>query len=282
MRLVSSLSVALLGATAVACGATPDPGPEASSTAATAIIAVERVSGPGDAVRPDAVSARFIRVRQGVVDDSALRIAGVAEDLPPLGTCAAPTTGAATFGRNVELLDVGAVTLAPSASPIGPTAAFDARSTVLSPRTMPDPAGVLSGVFYSSRSADAFAAGAPLSLRAMGGADIEAFALNVNTPHDLGDVHVASTAAGLEVEWDADAADVRDFVYLDVLTPAARSVARCAVIDGGHFIVPAGSIGALDEGQVAVHRIHKEPFRTRSIEPGEVRFDLAKIVAFRR
>lgn len=282
MRLVSTLAVAFLGSTLVACfNGQPEAGPEAASTNATAIVSVERTAGPGEAVKPDAVSARFIRVRQGSVDDPALRIAGVAEDLPALGTCAVPTANptAGIQGRSVELLDVGDVTLTPVTSASSP--ALDARVTMLSPRTMPDPAGVVRGVFYSSRSTEAFAAGAPVALRAVGGADLEPFSMTVSTPRDLGEVHVISVAGGLDVWWDATDADAHDLVYVDVLSTAPRSIARCTSVDAGHFLIPAASV-TIDEGQVAVHRLHKEPFTAKGISPGEIRFDLAKIVTFRR
>src|SRR5687768_18346180 len=100
------------------------------STSASAIIVVER--GPSG----DAIVARFVRARQGAVDDLALRTAGV-QDLPAIGTCVTSFDVPASPARPVDLLDVGAVT-------------FD--STVLLPRSLPDPAGMVSGYFYSARS----------------------------------------------------------------------------------------------------------------------------------
>ena len=73
-----------------------------------------------------------------------------------------------------------------------------------------------------------------------------------------------------------------DLVYVDVLSPAPRVVMRCTSIDAGRILVPQGSIAGIEEGQVAVHRLHKESFKAKGIEPGEVRFDVAKIVTFRR
>ena len=123
------LGALLASSVLAACAAAaPDPGPDdAGSTAATAIVAVERTVGPGDTVRGDTVLARFVRVRQGAVDDAALRVVGIAADVPAPGACAAPTESASASlaGRGVELLDVGQVTVA---------------SAVLLPRTMPDPA----------------------------------------------------------------------------------------------------------------------------------------------
>jgi hypothetical protein len=283
MRVLLPLLGALGGVSLAACAVpAPEPGPDPTSSTATAVIAVERTVGPGDAVRGDAILARFVRVRQGTVDEPALRIAGVGEDIPAPGFCSVPTDSTpAMAGRAVELLDVGQVTL--TSSPTDLPSALAAKSTVLLPRSMPDPAGVVSGVLYSSRSADVFTPGARVSLRSSGGIDlVDGFAVAVTAPRDISDVRVGSLATGLDVTWDGGDADPHDLVYVDVLSPALRVVARCAGTDAGHLLVPQASVAGLDEGQVAVHRLHKEAFKAKGIEPGEVRFDLARVVTFRR
>jgi hypothetical protein len=276
MRVPLLLIGAIASSSLVACvGAAPESvGGDPTSSTATAIVVVERTAGPGDTTRGDAVIARFVRVRQGTVDDSALRMAGVIEDIPSPGACSVPSESTPVIsGRSVELLDVGQVMFAGEGS----------KSTVLLPRSMPDPAGVVSGVFYSSRSADAFAAGSRVSLRANGGADLlDGFSVSVTAPHDVADVRVASSTAGLEVSWDAVEADPRDLVYVDVLSPATRVAMRCASTDDGHLVVPQSAIAGIEDGQIAVHRLHKEAFKAKGIEPGEIRFDVAKVVAFRR
>lgn len=278
MRVPLLLIGALSGSSLIACAVpAPEPGPETTSSTASAIVVVERTAGPGEAVRGDAVIARFVRVRQGAVDDPALRLAGVATDIPMPGACFAPTDNAPVIQGRLELLDVGQVVL--SSQPWESTA----KTTVLLPRSMPDPAGVVSGVFYSSRSADAFAAGSRVSLRSSGGADLlDGFSVSVTAPRDIADVHVTSMASGLDVLWDASEADAHDLVYVDILSPAPRVVMRCTGTDAGHLLVPQGSIAGVEEGQLAVHRLHKESFKAKGIEPGEVRFDVAKVVTFRR
>lgn len=261
-------SLIIFGALATLVGCTvgnPDqPDAEAqTSTSASAIIVVER--GPSG----DAIVARFVRARQGAVDDLALRTAGV-QDLPAIGTCVTSFDGPSSPAKAVDLLDVGAVT-------------FD--STVLLPRSLPDPAGMVSGYFYSARTSDALAAsgsvGSRVSLRASGGADLpEGFAVSLASPRELEGVHVSPSAGALDVTWDASDADARDLVYVDVLVP--NVVARCSTTDVGRLVLPANVLGTVDEGSLSVHRVHREGFKTRSIDPGEVRFDLARIVAFRR
>jgi hypothetical protein len=273
----------------VGCVAPPDerPDAEATATTATALVVVERTTGPGEAVRGDAVIARFVRVRQGIVDDQALRIAGAAWDLPALGTCStAHEAQPALQPRSVDLLDVGILTVdtaspSPGARTNGPSA-----STVLLPRSMPDPTGVVSGVFYSGRSADAFTPSARLQLHTSGGPDMsEGFRVDVPAPRDLTDVRASLSAESLDVSWEADASpsDTRDLVYVDVLGPSARLVTRCATLDVGQLAIPASVLGSEPgEGQVSVHRLHRESFRAKGIEPGEVRFDVARVVTFRR
>lgn len=282
--------IALIGViaslAAIGCVAPPDerPDAEATSTTATAVVVVERTTGPGDAVRGDAVIARFVRVHQGAVDEQALRIAGAASDLPALGTCStAQEVQPALQPRSVDLLDVGVLTVDATA----------ARSTVLLPRSMPDPTGVVSGVFYSARSVEAFTPSTAtesrrLQLHTSGGPDMaEGFRVDVPSPRDVSDVRVASAPNGLDVSWETDATttDTRDVVYVDVLGPSSqdrRLIARCTTLDVGQLSIPASALGAVEEGQLSVHRLHREGFRTKGIEPGEVRFDVARVVTFRR
>ena len=298
MRSPLLLIGALASLAAVGCVAPPDdrPDAEAASQTATALVVVERTTGPGDAVRGDAVIARFVRVHQGAVDDQALRIAGAAWDLPAPGTCSTGERTEAQLAlqpRSVDLLDVGVLTVD------GASNANANKATVLLPRAMPDPTGVVSGVFYSGRSAEAFAPAARLQLHTNGGPDMpEGFVVNVASPRDVADVRVSSlsngggnggsgssgSSAALEVAWEAEAVsnDARDVVYVDVLGPSSRLVARCTTLDVGSLVVPASALGAIDEGQLAVHRLHRESFRAKGIEPGEIRFDIARVVTFKR
>ena len=291
MRSTLLLTGALASLTTMGCVAPPDdrPDAEATSTTATAVVVVERTTGPGDTVRGDAVIARFVRVRQGVVDDQALRIAGAAWDLPAIGTCSTDGAGDAAQPalqpRTVDLLDVGVLTVD------GDTARASGgsvKSTTLLPRSMPDPTGSVSGVFYSARSAEAFAPASRLQLHTSGGPDMaEGFRVDVPSPHDVTDVRVSaspsasSASSGLDVSWEADAV-ASDVVYIDVLGSSSRLVARCAALDVGQLTVPASAIGTLEDGQLAVHRLHRESFRAKGIEPGEVRFDIARVIAFHR
>jgi hypothetical protein len=248
---------------------TPDAEAQTQATTATGIVVVER-TGVGDAI-----VARFIRTRQGIVDDAALRTAGV-QDVPAPGSCVTSFDIAPSTARGVELLDVGAVTVDAF---VGDPA--QGKTTILLPRAMPDPAGVVSGYFYSARASEAYTPTSRLSLRASGGQDLpEGFAVSVASPRDLSDVRVVATPASVDVLWDSSESDGRDLVYADVLAPAM--IARCAGSDAGHLAIPASALGAAEEGTIAVHRVHREPFRTRGIDPGEVRFDFARVVSFRR
>ena len=282
LLLTGALSIGSLASVGCSISATPDGPDAAESTAstATAVVVVERTTGPGDAVRADAVIARFVRVHQGTVDDQALRIAGAAWDLPAVGTC---STGeakayASLTPRSVDLLDVGVLTLGDRDVPAS------SKNTVLLPRTMFDPTDGVSGVIYSARSTESFTPSSRLQLRTSGGPDLpEGFLVNVASPREVSDVRVTSAASALDIAWDVtDADDARDLVYVDVMSPSARLVARCTTADQGRLTVPAASLGALEEGQLSVHRLHRESFRTKGIEPGEIRFDVARVVTFHR
>lgn len=263
----------------VACAAAgPDPSPDNGSQTATAVVEVERTAGPGDSSHNDTVAARVVRVKQGVVDDSALRIAGVGNDIPaPGGPCFVPAEiPLAIQGRNVELLDIGQVTMANDANGTG--------ATVLGPRVMPDPAGVVSGYFYSSRSNDAFIPGNRLALRSSGGADLpDGFNVNVNAPRELEGLRaIFANDGSLDVAWDAADADAKDVVVADLLAPAPHVALRCAASDTGHLVVAGAALTSVDAGTLSVHRLHKESFKAKGIEPGEVRFDVAKVITFTR
>ncbi len=262
----------------VGCVAPSDerPDAEAVSATATAVVSVEHWS---DTTRGDAIVARFVRTRTGAVDEAALRIAGATSDLPALGTCTtAQESEPSLQPRSVDLLDVGALTVERALG----------KTLTLLPRAMPDPTGVVSGVFYSARASEVSAPSTRLQLNASGGPDkAEGFHVDVPYPRDLEGVRVVSSGGGFELSWQPDLAssDVHDIVYVDVLGAASRLVARCTSTDSGQLLVPAASLGpafGADEGQLAVHRIHRESFRAKGIEPGEVRFDVARIVAVRR
>ena len=276
MFMRSLLPLSLVALAAVGCGSQVGPPEEATpSTSAAAVIVVTRPAGPGDA----SIVARFVRTRQGApLDDAALRLASVANDLPSVGTCR--TTGgreaddgkkSALQGREIDLLDVGPMSV---------------DGTILLPRQMPDPTGIVSGVFYSARSAEAFAPATRLQIRASGGQALpDGFVVNVTSPKEIGDVRVVSATSGLDVSWDtADDTDGlrSDVVYMDVLDRASHVVTRCATHDAGHFVVPSESLANVDDGQVVLHRVHVEGFTAKGIAPGQVRFDLARVVTFRR
>ncbi|HEY8078854.1 MAG TPA: hypothetical protein VIF62_32200 [Labilithrix sp.] len=231
---------------------------EAASQTATAIVVVERGNGG------DAVVARFVRVRQGAVDDPALRLAGV-PDLPsPTRGCWVPSEATVpSVARQVDLLDVGNVTL---------------DRTSLYARAMPDPAGVVSGVFYSARTAEPSANAANVQLRASGGEDLpDGFAITVPAPRELDDVSAAvgPNANAIDVAWEAG--DGSDVVYVDVLS-ASQPVLRCASFDLGRLQIPT----TLEDGELAVHRVHREAFHAKGVEPGEIRFDVSRTTSFHR
>lgn len=286
--------IALVAALGAAGCADPQDGREPAGTeSAAAAIVVSRTVSDGrdarDSVR-ESVVARFVRARQGTLDDAALRLAGLLEPTPALATCMTvqrdASEGTRPTARPLELLDVGALAVE------GPTA-----RTLLLPRAMPDPAGVVSGVFYTagaSRSGQALAAdaafggsggyaGARLTVEASGGDGVEGFSVTSLAPRDITSFDASLTEQGLDLTWDEGDAD--GVVYADVL--ASTSSLRCTMLDTGRFVVPAALLPSgtarlvPGESQIALHRVRREPLRVRGVEPGELRFDIARVVTLR-
>jgi len=261
-----------------------------ASAQPTAVVLIERTVSAGESARAEAV-ARFVRLRGGTVDDEALRMVGAAIDFPAMGTCAQlgvararePETGAA---RTVELVNLGAITVEANGARL-----------YLQPRRLPDIVDLVSGVVYSTRAPapEALPAETSYVLRASGRPDLDLapFAAVATAPSEPSDLLVAGqdarTPGGLviapeaptELSWGAGGPE--DVIYVDVTQSAAtgpRNV-RCLFDDAGRAIIGAASFTEGD-GTMTVHRLHRESFQARGIDAGEIRFDFARVVTFRR
>jgi hypothetical protein len=286
MRLpLAALGVLGVAAASFACSApvaasseTADA--EAAASPATGVVVVERTTGPDEGTRAEAV-ARFVQMRSGAVDDQALRMVGAAVDFPPMDAC--QPVGRAwgdSPARAVRLADVGLVTLE-----------FGGTRTNLVARQLPDVADLVSGVVYTARGDSALAAHVQYLLRSTGTAEVDPFEIVATAPPEPNDVrldgqdaHAAvalAPGAALEVTWEPGVGD--DLVYVDVTSrDATKPVVRCLFADAGHATLSASIFGAGDEGTVSVQRLHRETFRAKGLEGGEIRFDFARAVAFTR
>jgi hypothetical protein len=251
------------------------------NAAATGIVVVEGTAS-NEGSRAEAV-ARFVRTRAGAVDDDALRMVGAAVDFPAVGSCES-LGGArgASAASAILLVDVGGVSIM----------AGEGFAT-LQARQVPDVADLVSGVVYSAR-ADELPTKSTYMLRVDGSADLEvpAFVVSASSPGEPTDVHVshddgrtgavaiAPAARSIDVTWDRGSGD--DAIYVDIAGANGAPAARCLFDDSGHAALPGAAFGSLEEGTLAVHRLHREAFHTRGVEPGEVRFDFARVVAFAR
>ena len=262
-----------------------------ASASTAAIIIVERTVG--DATRGEA-TARFLRMRTRPTTDDALRVVGANVDFPAMGTC----ISLATLGSprppepapSVQLLDVGTVSME-----------ANGVQTNLLARQVPDVVDLVSGVVYArATDAELLPARARYVLRVSGvggTVDADPFTVTASAPSDLGDLRVGgqdaraiaiAAGASAELTWEPGAGD--DMVYVDVnaATPTtlplgARTrdtTVRCAFGDTGRATIAAALLP--DDGTLTVHRLHRERFRARGIESGEMRFDFAKVVAFIR
>jgi hypothetical protein len=285
MRLpLLSLAVPSALALLVGCSAPVAASAEAADAEATgpasAVVVVERTSGPGDGTRAEAI-ARFVQMRSGVVDEQALRMIGAAVDFPALGACAPVGRGWGDApARAVKLADVGGISLE-----------ANGVKTTLAARQLPDVADLVSGVVYTGRGESALFPQVRYTLRSTGTAEIDAFEVNATAPAEPADVRVASQdgraavllvpGVAVELTWEPGASD--DLVYVDVASrEVGTPVTRCLFTDTGHASLPSASLGAVDEGTLSVHRLHREAFRAHGLDSGEVRFDFARAVSFTR
>ena len=318
--ILSALPLAL--ATLVGCAVSPgDPNAdgvadaEAGSTA-TAIVVVERtVSGSsglganggigGENVRAEAV-ARFVRMRSGAVDDDALRMVGAATDFPAIGSCsqlsAFAGSGSSAPARAIALVDVGTITIESAG-----------QKTTLSPRQLPDVADIVSGVVYTARPGDAALPARVAYLLRAGGAgsasessSVAPFTVSAIAPAEPSEIRIAgqdvrasnglalatvAPSAPVEITWEpGESGATDDVIYIDISGSAATSGAavvtvpttRCLFADVGHASLPANVLGAIDDGTVSIHRLHREAIHARGVDPGEMRFDFARVVAISR
>ncbi len=305
----TTLAVGLLAGCSANVSASPDDADAAassagstSSSAATALVSIESVSsnvagGSGD--RKVSAVARFVRARDGVVDEDALRMVHASLPLPDVGTCAVPDLDPAS-ARAVSLLDLGTVSLE-----------SEGVQTPLAPRELPDVADLVDGVVYTSRALDgeALPASSTYTVRASGNDTVPAFAVRASAPSELHGLRLGSfdadattdgreatelqvdPSASLDLTWDASAngSTGRDRLYVDVTADGgdgstSTTALRCAFADSGHAELPAqawAALGGATSGQLTLHRLHREQLQATGIGTGEVRFDFARQISFR-
>jgi hypothetical protein len=277
---------------------------DAETPGTSAVVLVERTLDATEGSRAEA-SARFIRVA-GSSAAGALETIGAALDLPPRGSCASVTSlaaGALSDGAEralIELADEGSVSIDTGDAP--------AR---LAPRQVPDVTDVVSGIVYA-RAADPslFPAAVPYVVHVTGGPDLDPIDAPATAPGDPTDVHLVgedgsggaqlASEGPIEFDWPASAGAPGDVLYADV-RPVGGSGVRCALApdedaagDGGdaqnagvsRAVVPAASLydehGPFTAGTVVIHRVHREAFHARGLVSGEVRFDFARSIAYKR
>jgi hypothetical protein len=266
-------------ATGVGASASEDAA-EPASTTATAVVVVEGATS-NEGARTEAV-ARFIKARSGAVDDEALRMVGATVDFPAVGGCAPLATARAAGSRTLALLDVGAVTL------------FAGEATAaLQPRQVPDVADLVSGVVYSARS-EALPSKSDYLLRIDGApvSDVPSFVVAATSPGEPTDVRVGGDdgragavtiggRAGADLTWEAGTGE--DAIYVDVSASGASPFTRCLFADTGRAKLPASAFAPdATDGTISVHRLHRESFSAHGVDPGEVRFDFARVVPYAR
>ncbi len=273
--------VAVLAGCSANVAASPEAA-DAEASTVTAVVTVDRTS-VGETTRSEVV-ARFVRVRAGQVNDDALAMVGASLDVPAEGSCARlPWVAGAGPQRNVELLDVGAVSLDVDSPD---------HAISLAARRVPDVVDLVSGVVYTTRASESepLPARGHFVLHVAGAQELDVAPLAVEAtmsgePSDLRVVPSESDPAAqalgpVELAW-APSDVAGDVVYVDVATHGAP-VSRCTFSDAGGRAVLAPSTLAEGDGTLTVHRLHREPFRARGIDAGELRFDFARALPFHR
>ncbi|HEY1954711.1 MAG TPA: hypothetical protein VGH28_03850 [Polyangiaceae bacterium] len=245
---------------ATGCSAVVGSGSEtdAQSASVTGVIVVDRTVG-ADGTRGEA-SARFVRFR-GELDDGTLRLVGAGLDLPPVGECAVLQDQSAA--RAVELLDVGNVSI----ESLG-----NGQHVALSPRQVPDVVDLVSGTMYSARIDEGTVpSDSDVAVLVGGSTDVPAFSVRAKTP-DAPSAVILSSLDGpaADLSW----ASTGDAIYVDV------GSSRCSFADDGHASLPTSIFG--DEGTLTVHRVRREKLSIPGLDGGELRFDFARTIAYRR
>lgn len=269
MRSVSVLAIATL--LVAGCSTAEPTGVETGAlSGSVGVLHVERsaLDGTGRTT----LRAAFARY-QGIDGDSVLRLLG-SGSAAERGSCAlvdpVDTMGAAD--ADVELLDVGALHVA--------VADTEAR---LSPRTFPDLASVLAGVFYAGDAALAMPEPEvdEYQFLAEGGVEVGAFEVIVPAPAAVAGVELVGadgTFAGLDgrlteitragaltLQWDGD--DPLDLVEIELVSGA--QTLTCVARDEGSFRIAAEDVALLDadaDARLVVRRVRVSPFDAAGID----------------
>jgi len=254
-----------------------------TATVTSAIVVVERTTDGWQSSSAEA-SARFVRASGGASSSDALRAIGAALDLPARGACATvaslggakAASGSAAAPQHlpvVELVDVGPVSLE-----------ADGVLTRLLPRQLPDVTDVVSGVVYARATGPALLpAATTYVVHVTGGADLGPFDVTASAPREPAEIRVAGESArglqigangGVDFAWTPDGSD--DVVYVDVRPNGVR----CVFDDTGRGLVPPAFFD--ETGTLVIHRLHRERFRVRGVDSGEVRFDFSRALPYVR
>lgn len=257
---------------------------DADRATTSAVIVVERTSDSSGGAHAEA-SARFVRIASSSSSDEALRAIGATIDLPARGTCAPLASHAGSAAPEgptpfVELLDVGLVSLEPAAG----------VETRLAPRQLPDVTDIVSGVVYA-RATDpgALPADSRYILHIGGGSSLPAFDATVLAPAAPSDIRVTGEDGGsaivaaddfVHLVWSGSPSS--DSIYVDVQPAGIRCVLQEDGNEGDrvHGSLPGSLLS--NSGSLVVHRLHREALHATGLDSGEVRFDFARTVAYRR
>lgn len=273
-----AIVVALMGVGLFGCAVDVAPSvrnDETAPSSTTALVVIHQAVGNG-AARSE-ISARFVKTMEGAIDERVLQLAG-ADPIPEMG-CApigAPSPSAGPT-RAITFLDRG--DLVASSGP---------SSIVLSPREVPDPVGLISGVVYFGRTLDdSLPTSEAIRVTSADGS----VAIHADVPVPLSDLRVggeeavdglftlSSLASGapsangsdlsIDVTWHQGVPD--DIAIFD-FTANEGDAYRCAFGDIGHgtIVLPTSAYTAITARRF--HHIARDVDHARS----DVRIDSAR------
>lgn len=249
------------------------------------VLHIER--SVGERAGPDGNGRTVLRAAfaryQGIDGESVVRLLG-SGSVADLGTCALVESGDTLGVENadVELLDVGALHVA--------VAGTEAR---LSPRTFPDLASVLAGVFYAGDAALAMPEPEvdEYELVAEGGVEVGAFDVVVPAPAAVAGVELLGAdgtsalldgslteigrSGALTLRWDGE--DPQDLVEIELVS--GGETLACVAPDAGSFEIPVAELALLDadpDARLFVRRVRLSPFDAPGIDVA-----VARIAALR-
>lgn len=256
-----------------------DLSPSADPGLVHAVIAVERSSSTGaETDRGASALVGVVRVPPTIDSRQVVRLVGLADERPPLGTCevtvlASRASPSLIAFERVEFLDVGDVWLS-----------VGSQRTPLARQAFPTVTDYISGVLYTTR--DRAAAALPPASRyhieSRGGSGVPPFSVDVDAPDQLTHVSVNGMELGeltqlnaseeVKLAWNAGRAG--DEILAELEADSNGTTADCTFDDSlGRAVIPASLFKDRGPGRLTIRRVRRANVNLAGVDRSELRFD---------